>query len=519
MRSFGNTRLQLIADPEYSPLEKSNSLKGNRMGRGVAEPWTEPPAHPLAAAAPDNTLNTTPSVATSADALTIRDGGAEWILAADDVLFVAEPSACLTPIPHAPATVRGLACIEGRPFAVVDSAADSGARKPGGALVVVASGDGGVALRVDAVTRKGGAVPVTGDGPDLLAHLAPWVPPAAGRRTVVAPLPMAAAISLLFVTCGSVTAALSITTPGAGSSGAGLGVTIERVGLVGFRQPLRAKGVDALVRVDDFLLPARSLADALPIPPVERTGGVGERWAVVLGFDGQRAALLVDRVVEVTSCDPRQIIAMALPGGTSQLWLDRPDMPPVPVVDAATLFGWPPAAASAMSCAPSAVADGGQAEPVLTVQAADVGLALPLALIDRVLEPDSAPTAERTPGALPVFDAAVALGRRCEPRHGTLIRLRPEGAPPFILSVDRTSVIAEPESPWLVAHPLPPLAALSFDAVGLAAGMEGEGGRWLYRLRSRLPSPSVLSIPVRRCLAAARLGWVATEAMPETLPV
>ena len=124
------------------------------MARGVAEPWTEPLAHPLAAV-------------TSADALTIRDGGAEWTLAADDVLFVAEPSACLTPIPHAPATVRGLACIEGRPFAVVDSVADSGARKPGGALVVVASGDGGVALRVDAVTRKSGAAAVTGGGVDF----------------------------------------------------------------------------------------------------------------------------------------------------------------------------------------------------------------------------------------------------------------------------------------------------------------------------------------------------------------
>lgn len=519
MRSFGNTHLQLIADPGYSLWEKSNSLKGNRMARGVAEPWTEPLAHPLAAAAPVDMLNTTLAAVTSLDALTIRDGGAEWTLAADDVLFVAEPSACLTPIPHAPGTVRGLACIEGRPFAVVDSAADLGARKPGGALVVVASGDGGVALRVDAVIRKGKAEPVTGASPDVLSHLAPWVPPAVGRRTAAAPPPMAATISLLFVTCGSVTAALSVTTPGAGSRDAGLGATIERVGLVGSRQPLRATGVDALVRVDDFLLPARSLADALPIPPLERTGGAGERWAVVLGFDGQQAALLVDRVIGVTPCDPRQVIAMALPGGTSQLWLDRPGMPPVPVVDAAVLFGWPAAAASAVSCAPSAVADDVQAEPVLTVQAADVGLALPLALIDRVLEPDSAPTADRTPGALPVFDAAVALGRRSRPRCRTLIRLRPEGSRPFVLSVDRTSVIAEPEFPWLEAYPLPPAAMLAFDAVGLAAGMEGERGRWLYRLRSRLPSPAVLPLPVRRCLAAARLGWVAAEAMPETGPV
>lgn len=493
------------------------------MARGVAEPWTEPPAHPLAAA-PDKMLDTTLAAVMTADALTIRDGGAEWTLAADDVLFVAGPSTCLTPIPHAPAMVRGLACIEGRPFAVVDSAADAEVRKPGGALVVVASGDGGVALRVDAVTRKGGAAPVTGSSPYVLADLAPWVPPAAGRRTAVAPLPTTT-ISLLFVTCGSVTAALSVTTPGAGSPGTGSpalgsGVSVERVGLVGARQPLRAKGVDALVRVDDFLLPARSLADALPIPPAERTGDAGERWAVVLGFNGQRAALLVDRVIGVTPCDQRQIIAVALPGGMSQLWLDRPDMPPVPVVDAAPLFGWPAADAAAVSCMPSAVADHVRAEPVLTVQAADVRLALPLALIDRVLEPDSALTAERTPGALPVFDAAVALGRRSRPSRGTLITLRLEGAPPFVLSVDRTSVIAEPESPWLTAYPLPPPAALSFDAVCLAAGMEGEeGGRWVYRLRSRLPSPSILPLPVRRCLAAARLGWVTTEAMPETVPV
>ncbi|PWC90107.1 hypothetical protein TSH100_03750 [Azospirillum sp. TSH100] len=485
------------------------------MARGVAEPWTEPPDHPLATA-PDGTLG----AETSADTLTIRDGGVEWTLAADDVLFVAEPSVSLTPIPHAPATVRGLACIEGRPFAVVDCAvepaADSGARRPGGALLVVASGDGGVALRVDAVTRKGGAVPATGAGPDVLAHLAPWVSPAAGRRTLVAPLPIMTAVSLLFVSCGSVTAALSVTTPDAGPFDARSGVTIERVGLVACRLPLRADGVDALVRVDDFLLPARSLADVLPIPPLERKEGTGERWAVVLAFSGQRAAVLVDRVVEVTPCDPRQIVAITLPGGASQLWLDRPGMPPVPMIDAAALFGWPAGDAAAISCAPSAVTDDGQVEPVLTVQAADVGLALPLALIDRVLEPDSAPVSERTPGALPVFDAAVALGRRSAVQCGRLIRVRPEGAPPFVLSVDRTSVIAEPEAPWLEAHPLPPLATLIFDAVGLAAGLQEESSRWLYRLRSHLPPPSALPMPVRRCLAASRLGWVVPDTMPET---
>ena len=492
------------------------------MARGAAEPWTEPPAHPPAA----NSL----AAAAPPDTLTIKDGDAEWTLAAEDVLFVAEPEARLTPIPHAPATVRGLACIEGRPFPVVDSAVDPAARRAGGALVVVASGDGGVALRVDAAGRKAGTAQRPANAAsDILCGFAPWARPTAGRRPAFRPIPAAASIPLLFVACGEVVAAFPVTNPDAGQAidaATGGGVTIKRVGTVSSRQPLRAQGVDALVRVDDLLLPARGLADALPIPPRGRSGETGERWAVVLGFDGRQAALLVDRVIGVTPCDPRQIIAVTLPGGVSQQWLDRSDMPPVPVVDAAALFGWPAAAPLPVAAASIAVADDAGAEPVLTVQAADTGLALPLSLIDRVLDPEVVPTAAPMPGAVPVFDAAVALGRRTRPRYGTLIVLRPEGAPPFVLSVDRTAAIAEPQSPWLSAEPLPGVAALVFDAVGRDDGAdeqrkgrlegqpEGEGGRWVYRLRCRLPPPSALPMPVRRCLAAARLGWVAADALP-----
>lgn len=476
------------------------------MARGTAEPWTERPAHAPAA--------TDLAAADVADSLTIRAGDAEWTLAAGDILFVAEPAVRLTPIPHASWTVRGLACIEGRPFAVVDPAADrSAARQAGGALAVVASGNGGVALRIDAVSRNGQPAPVTPSaGSEILSSLAPWAPPPAAGRPAALPVPAAAAISLLFVACGEVTAALPVLTAAAG--GAVAGVTVERVGTVASRQPLRAQGVDALVRVDDFLLPARSLADALPIPPRERSGGAGERWAVVLGFEGQRAALLVDRVIGVIPCDPRHIIAMTLPGGAQQQWLDHPEMQPVPIMEAAPLFGWPAAAVYPVpSCSPDREADL-RAEPVLTARACDVELALPLALVDRVMEPGTAPAAERTPGAVPVFDAAVALGRRTRPRCGTLVRLTPEGAPPFVISVDRTAVIAEPQSPWIPVEPLPPVAALAFDAVGLAGATEGEEGRWMFRLRCRLPSPSALPMPVRRCLAAARLGWVAPETMP-----
>lgn len=444
-------------------------------------PRTEPPVR-------------APAAAVEADHLLLRDGDARWTAAANDVLFIAEPAGDLTPIPHAPRSVRGLACIEGRPFAVVGSAP---VRTSGGSMVVVASGGGGIALHVGAVSRgTDPAQPLA----DALADLAPWAPPAAGRPSLPpsapAAAPGAAQVPLLLVTCGGVTAALPV-------------MTVERVGQVGSRQPLRAGGMDALVRVEDMLLPARRLADALPTVPA---GDGQERWAVVLRGNAHCAALLVDGVVGLALCDPDHIAEVALPDGASQVWLNRPDAEPVPVVDVAALFGWPAASPLRPPSGGRAATAGVGPDAVLTVQADDIGLALPLAVVGHVLDPGVPLAARRTPGAVPAFDLAVALGRRSRPRRGTLVRITPEGGAPLLLSVDRVLAMSEPPAPWQPVDPLPPVAALAFDAVCRTEGAHGSGGHWLYRLRRRLPSllPALPSA-VRRSLAAARLGWVAPE--------
>jgi len=405
------------------------------------------------------------------DRLILQAGDRRWAVPVADVLCIADPPVDLAPIPHASAPVAGLAGLAGRAFAVLDLAPGAG----GGPLVVVASGDGGLALRVEAAGRSvDDAPPLSG----LLAEVAPWAPPADGQAPSLRPVQAAGAarrVPFLLVAGGGATAALPVERVG-------------RVGVVSAVQPLR--GGDALVRVDGDLLPARRLADALPTLPRE----AGDpRWAVVLRGGSQDSALLVDRVVGLEPCDPLCIAAVTLPDGRPQRWLNRPDADPVPVLD----DGAPPAAPDARPPARHAAAS---ADAVLLVQAGDLRLALPLALVDRIL--DTAVTLAPRPaaGLVPVLDAAVALGRRAEARTGALVRVRPAGGAPLLLSVDRVLALAPPVS-WQPVAPLPPAAALAVDAAG-----RDEAG-WLLRLRGDLPPFSALPGPLRRALAAARLGW------------
>ncbi|WP_431855592.1 chemotaxis protein CheW [Azospirillum sp.] len=417
----------------------------------------------------------TPGCAAEPDRLSLQAGGRRWSVPAADVLCIAEPPAELSPIPHAPSPIAGLSGIEGRVFTVLDLAPGSA----GGALVVVASGTGGLALRVEAVGRGADDAPPLAD---LLADIAPWAPPpAAGRTPSLRPVQAAAParrVPFLLVAGAGTTAALPVERVG-------------RVGVVSAVQPLR--GGDALVRVDGDLLPARRLAEVLPTVP----GAAGDpRWAVVLRGDGQESALLVDRVVGLEPCDPRSIAAVTLPDGRPQRWLNRPDADPVPVLDPILDDRAPPPAPDAEPArdAPSA------ADAVLTVQAGDLRLALPLALVDRILDSAVTPARRPAPGLVPVFDMAVALGRRSEARIGALVSVRAADGAPLLLSVDRVLALSPPVS-WQPVAPLPPAAALAFEAAG-----RDETG-WLFRLRRDLPSPAAVPRHLRRPLAAARLGW------------
>lgn len=456
----------------------------------------------MAPALPCGIAPGTPRDAGVLDAVVLRAGGARRTVAAGRILRIVESTAEPTPLPLAPAGVRGVACIDGRPFVEVET---GGAGAAGGVLVVVAAAAGGLALRVDAVTRGDGAPPLD------LAGAVPWLLPAAAEAPVRQPPAQPAATAaaaretLLIVSDGGRTAALP-----AGH--------VERVGLVTASYPLDGDdggSGDRLVRIDGSLMAARRLADALP--GAERGTGGNDRWAVVVRDGGRTAALLVDRLIGLESPGADRIVATALPGGDTRRWLDGATGPdsheaPVPVVAPAALFGWdgPPAAPSRFPSPPPPRPSSGRWTadpaaagrlPVLTVRVADVDLALPLGLAEGVLEPGARLMPRPAPGAVPVFDAAVALGRRRTARAGVFVRLRPDGGPALLLSVDRVLALAEPPSPWHAVDPLPPPADLAFDAVCRADG----GTHWIYRVRRGIPA----AVPpaLRRSLAAARLGW------------
>lgn len=428
---------------------------------------------------------------TNPDCLTLRAGDALWAVPMADILCIADSAADPAPLPHPPAAVEGLVAIEGRAFVQMDLAAALGTpirdRRPGGAVVVIALGAGGVALRVDAVTRDTAALRLAID--DLI----PWA--RGGARTDqpfpgVAPVVRAAPVPLLLVASGGINVALPIG-------------RIERVGRVDSTQALRSDRTLALVRVDDALLPARRLADTLPTKTTAMAGGE-DRWAVVLrGDDDAAAALTVDRVLGLEPCDAERIATVTLPTGETQRWLNRAGAEPIRVLDAAGLFGWPsPVAPPSPSRRPTASVIGREA--LVTAQAGDIRVALPLDRVDRVLNAELRQSAHRTPGAIPVFDAAVALGRRSQPRAGTVVRIRLDGGGAALLSFDRVLALSEPPSPWQAVEPLPPAAGALFDAVC----RDQTDTHWLFRLR---PPAHPLPKSLLRCLATARLGWVPSD--------
>ena len=433
-----------------------------------------------------NTAGSNESPATQAgraanpDCLTLRAGGALWAVPTADILCIAESTAAPAPLPHPPSSVEGLVAVEGRAFVQVGLT-----RRPGGALVVVAVGSGGIALRVDAVTRCTTAPRLA------IGDLIPWA--RGGARTshhvprAVPAAPRAAPVPLLLVASGGIDVALPVH-------------RIERVGKVDATQALRGDGTLALVRVDDALLPARRLADTLPA--TAGTAGDENRWAVVLRGDGDAAAALtVDRVLGLEPCDAERIAAVTLPTGETQRWLNRAGAEPIRVLDAGALFGWPsPVAPPSPSRRPASAAIGRAG--LVTAQAGDIRVALPLALIDHVLDPGLRLSPRRAPGAIPAFDAAVALGRRSQPRAGTFVRVRLDGGGAVLLSFDRVLALTQPPSPWQSMEPLPPAAGALFDAVC----RDQTDAHWLFRLRHTAPA---LPLPkaLLRCLAAARLGW------------
>ncbi|WP_448191835.1 chemotaxis protein CheW [Azospirillum sp. sgz301742] len=428
----------------------------------------------------------TPRSATNPDRLTVRAGGVLWAVPAADILCIAESAAKPEPLPHTPAPVEGLVTIEGRAFVQVDLAAALGApvhdRRPGGALVVVAVGEGGIALRVDAVTRDTAAPRLAID------TLLPWA--RGGARTgrpVLREASPAAPVTLLMVASGGTSVALPVD-------------RIERVGKVDATQALRDDGTLALVRIDDALLPARRLADSLP-----GVAGGENRWAVVLrGDDDAGAALMVDRVLGLEPCDAERIATVTLPAGETQRWLNRAGAEPIRVLDAGGLFGWPVPAAPPSPARCRAAPVFGH-ETVVTALAGDLRVALPLDCVERVLDPGLRPSAHRTPGAIPVFDAAVALGCRARPMAGTFVRVRLGGGA-ALLSFDRVLALTAPPSPWQMVEPLPPMGAALFDAVC----RDQTDAHWLFRLRHGAP---VLPLPkdLLRHLAAARQGWATLD--------
>lgn len=407
----------------------------------LLDPLVGPPVGPIA-------------VHVASPGLRLTVAGVAWSLPTVCVRAITEAGP-VTALPLADCPVEGLAVVEGRPVTLIDPARQlAGTPGSGGVFVVIATGAGELALRVEDARWAG----ETDAPPFDHAGLPPWagdpVPVAAVPRTIRR---AAATLALLQVRDGTEDVALRID-------------RLERIDRPDWSNPV-PESRDSLIGLDETLLTARSLSPsgAGPVP-----------HALVLRGDapGERAALLVDRALTVERCPPDRLTAVRHSDGGTSVWWRRVEGVPLRVIDPGPLFGWTPCADADPSADPTARPGlGGAGRPgVLVVEIAGHAVALPLALVGPVEENDAGGVRLRLAGT-----------RRC-------------------LRVDRVRPLEAGPSDWRRLTALPPAAALLFDAARWDAAAE----RWEYRANAdtltQLPGKRV-AWAAKRAVAAAWRGW------------
>jgi chemotaxis signal transduction protein len=462
--------------------------------------------------------------ATSGSVLPVVVGDTTFAIPLEKVRYVDYPD-MLTPLPLATAPVEGLARFNNRPLVQISvaQALDLKANGGHGRIVVMSVAQGEVALRVDEVlgfvsthtTAPNSSEDTTGESASTtnampllkLEDVLPWLN--GTGDTINAPEPVIQNHStraniaghILLVATGTQVMAL-------------LAESVDRIEELDATLPLRHPDTDAdvLIKIEDYLLPARSLARIL------NCEGGPEHYALIVRGTQHPWALLVERVLRLEKID--RLHSIVSPSGASSIWYLTDDGKVTEVIDAKEFFGviseehtqlpvvdpqsrWDNLPQMSANLSTEGV----------RIYCGDTICILPLALVNRTIgNLGEVITQEQDPDhtdLIPIIDGTMLLEQHPKKGEHCNILLSLCEEKHTVLAVDRASLQPTlPTDQWLPLTVLPPPTSFLFDA----ANYDEAEGRWVLRVTKKLDS-SQFSWSAKRALVNSMLGWIGIDSL------
>lgn len=438
------------------------------------------------------------------------------------VHYVDYPQA-LTPLPLTSSPIEGLARFNGLPLVQINIAQTLGleTNRAEGKIVIITLPQGNIALRVDevlsfvAAEEKSPQLAGTYQNLSLLKldEIFPWIKNISVTQPATVPTETAS---------GGASSSYILLVASSGHTIGLLANSVERIEQIDDSLPLRKFDIDAdfLVRVEDYLLPARSLARLL------NKHSTCERQALIIRGLNKPAVLTVERISSLEKVDYFHLTTSQ--SGVKSLWYLCEDKQVIEVVDAKEFFNNVPNEYESLQLVdpqsrwdnlPQLAAK--LSTEGVRVQCGHLAYVLPLALVNRILgdgievdklteltDPTKTDETElfeqqKKPGRIPVIDCAKLFNQSDdEPTHCHILLTLPRGH--VVIAVHHAKLQPTlPSQQWLPLTLLPPPVALLFDS----ATFDDVEKQWVLRVKERI---DFAQFPwnLKRLVIAALITWM-----------
>jgi chemotaxis signal transduction protein len=446
------------------------------------------------------------------------------------VHYVDYPEA-LTPLPLTSSPIEGLARFNELPLVQINVAQTLGleSSQMEGKIVVITLPQGNLALRVDEVLSFSAAKKLIQSAEIdqnlsllKLDEIFPWVKNI-NDTTVAVTKPD---IVPTETTSGSASGSYILLVTSSDHTIGLLANSIERIEQIDDSLCLRKFDTDAdfLVRVEDYLLPARSLARLL------NKHSTCERQALIIRGLNKPAVLTVERISSLEKVDFFHLTTSQ--SGIKSLWYLCEDKPVVEVVDAKEFFINKPTYHNDESLQLIDPQSRWDNLPQLSaklstegvrIQCGQLAYVLPLALVNRILgdgievdrltgltdptdEVDQLFEQQGKNGKIPVIDCVKLFNQsNHKPSSCHILLTFPCGH--VVIAVHRAELQPTlPSQQWLPLTLLPPPAALLFDA----ATFDDVEEKWVLRVKERI---DFAQFPwnLKRLVVASLITWMEAD--------
>lgn len=442
------------------------------------------------------------------------------------VHYVDYPEA-LTPLPLTSSPIEGLARFNGLPLVQINIAQTLGleTNRTEGKIVVITLPQGNLALRVDEVLSFSAAKKLAQSAEidqDLsllkLDEIFPWIKKL-NDTTVSVTKPDIVPTE----TAGGASSSYILLVASSDHTIGLLANSIERIEQIDDSLSLRKFDTDAdfLVRVEDYLLPARSLARLL------NKCSTSERQALIIRGLNKPAVLTVERISSLEKVNFFHLTTSQ--SGIKSLWYLCEDKPVVEVVDAREFFSNTPDEYESLQLVdpqsrwdnlPQLAAK--LSTEGVRIQCGHLAYVLPLALVNRILgdgiEVDKLselanPTDETElfeqqgkKGKIPVIDC-VKLFNQSDHKPSSCHILLTFPCGHVVIAVHRAELQPTlPAQQWLPLTLLPPPAVLLFDA----ATFDDVEEKWVLRVKDQIDFAQ-FPWSLKRLVVASLITWMEAD--------